>query len=96
MIQYVTIASEYTLQQLTQTYYEKGHDDATAILLAIHAPNLELVGVSTVCSSIRFYEFITYLIISDTLLSRSTAILMQPIPSPTPRAVYTPSVHRRT
>ena len=36
----VTLIALFSLQ---------GHDDATAILLAIHAPAVRLLGISTVC-----------------------------------------------
>jgi hypothetical protein len=32
----------------------QGHDDATAILLALHCPNIRLLGVSTVWPSFHF------------------------------------------
>ncbi|KXN82993.1 Uridine nucleosidase [Leucoagaricus sp. SymC.cos] len=35
---------------------DPGHDDAIALLLAVHCPSINLIGVSTVRTSLRYTD----------------------------------------
>ena len=71
--------------------YCQGHDDATAILLALYCTNIRLLGVSTVRCQ---YTFRAYN--SPTHFARHTGTLPLKIPSSMPRDACKPSQPQST